>query len=134
MIGAIGRSCLSRVSGFSCAFFIVQWLSLKVQGRGKLGPKFFGPYKVAERIGDVAYRLVLPAGARIHDVFHVGLLKPFHGDPPEQAPVLPPIQHGRVVVEPAEVLRGRLARRRRDSGASGAVERGAYVRDVLGGA
>jgi len=69
---------------------------------------------VAERIGNVAYRLVLLAGARIHDVFHVGLLKPFHGAPPDQAPRLPPIQHGRVLVEPEQVLRGRLARGRRE--------------------
>ena len=88
--------------------------SLQVKGRGKLGPKFFGPFKVVERIGDVAYRLELPAGARIHDVFHVGLLKKFYGEPPSQTPELPLIQHGRVVVEPEEVLRGRLARGQRE--------------------
>ena len=56
----------------------------------------------------------MSAGARIHDVFHVGLLKPFHGDPPVQPPGLHPIQHGRVLVEPEQVLRGRLARGRRE--------------------
>jgi hypothetical protein len=85
--------------------------SLLVQGRGKLGPKFFGPYKVLQRVGDVAYKLELPAGARLHDVFHVGLLKPFYGDPPAQPPVLPPVQHGRVVIEPAQVLQGRVTSR-----------------------
>ena len=88
--------------------------SLNVRGRGKLGPRFFGPYQVPERIGDVAYKLALPVGAQIHDVFHVGLLKPFHGDPPEVIPSLPPLQHGRAVPEPEAVIRSRLARGQRE--------------------
>jgi hypothetical protein len=69
-----------------------------------LSPRFFGPYKVVERIGDVAYRLQLPAKARIHDVFHIALLKKFEGVPLTTTVPLPPIQHGRVLQTPAKVL------------------------------
>jgi hypothetical protein len=76
----------------------------------KLKPRFFGPYRVTELINEVAVRLALPPRARIHDVFHVGLLKKFQGTPPADPPALPPLYHGAVVPEPARVVRYRLAR------------------------
>ena len=78
--------------------------------RGKLSPRFAGPFQVVERVGDVAYRLRLPEGARIHDVFHVGVLKPFRGTPPTAPPALPPLHNGRLLHQPARVLRSQLRR------------------------
>uniref|UniRef100_A0A0A9CNF1 Tf2-1-like SH3-like domain-containing protein n=1 Tax=Arundo donax TaxID=35708 RepID=A0A0A9CNF1_ARUDO len=78
--------------------------------RGKLSPKFYGPFQVLEKVGDVAYRLELPAGTRLHDAFHVGVLKPFRGDPPLVVPPLPPVRHGRVCQTPSAILKARLAR------------------------
>jgi hypothetical protein len=77
---------------------------------GKLKPRYVGPYRVEEVINDVAVRLQLPAGARLHDVFHVGVLRKFVGAPPSEPPVLPATLNGATVSAPARVLAGRLAR------------------------
>ncbi|WMV24486.1 hypothetical protein MTR67_017871 [Solanum verrucosum] len=48
----------------------------------KLSPRYIGPYRIAKRIGNVAYELELPQGlAAVHPVFHVCMLKKRIGDP-----------------------------------------------------
>lgn len=45
----------------------------------KLERKYFGPFRVVDRVGPVSYDLALPTRSGIHDVFHVSLLKHAHG-------------------------------------------------------
>ncbi|XP_039034623.1 uncharacterized protein LOC120170837 [Hibiscus syriacus] len=54
---------------------------LRFGRKGKLTPCFIGPYEVLERAGPVAYRLALPPELeRIHNVFHVFILRSYHSD------------------------------------------------------
>ncbi|KAG8474920.1 hypothetical protein CXB51_031559 [Gossypium anomalum] len=55
---------------------------LRFGRKGKLSPRFIGPYEISERIGPVAYRLILPPELeKIHNVFHVLMLRRYRFDP-----------------------------------------------------
>ena len=46
--------------------------------KGKLSPRFIGPFEILERVGEVAYKLALPPLlASVHNVFHVSMLKKY---------------------------------------------------------
>ncbi|TKC11707.1 hypothetical protein FA727_23805 [Robertmurraya kyonggiensis] len=56
--------------------------------KGKLAPRYIGPFKILERRGEVAYQLELPEKlAGVHDVFHVSQLKKCLRVPEEQIPL-----------------------------------------------
>ncbi|GJT90369.1 putative reverse transcriptase domain-containing protein [Tanacetum coccineum] len=56
--------------------------------RGKLNPRYVGPFKVIERVGEVAYKLELPKElSRVHNTFHVSNLKKCHADEPLAVPL-----------------------------------------------
>jgi hypothetical protein len=62
-------------------------LKLKGVKSPKLQPKWVGPFEVIQRIGEVAYKLTLPGNMKIHNVFHVSILRLYKDDgraPPPQ--------------------------------------------------
>ncbi|KAL0536724.1 hypothetical protein IC582_025684 [Cucumis melo] len=55
---------------------------LRFERRGKLSPRFVGPFEILERIGPIAYRSVLPPSlSKVHDVFHDSMLRKYVPDP-----------------------------------------------------
>ena len=61
---------------------VFMWKKIIRFGRkGKLSPRFIGPYEILEKVGPVVYRLTLPLElAKLHDVFHVSMLRRYHYD------------------------------------------------------
>ena len=49
--------------------------------KGKLAPRYIGPFKIRGRRGEVAYALELPEKLKVHDVFHISQLKKCFKDP-----------------------------------------------------
>ncbi|CAN6711615.1 unnamed protein product [Malus baccata var. baccata] len=58
--------------------------------RGKLNPRYIGPYEITERVGEVAYRLELPPKlSKVHNVFHISMLRHYVSDPSHVIPPQP---------------------------------------------
>ncbi|KAA3483481.1 DNA/RNA polymerases superfamily protein [Gossypium australe] len=80
---------------------------LRFGRKGKLSPRFIGPYRVLKRVGPVAYQLELPPElGQIHDVFHVSMLRRYrsnlsHVVPTEEIEVRPDLSFEE---EPVEIL------------------------------
>ena len=72
-------------------FYVGDWVFLRLQPYkqmslkqakkdNKWSPKYYGPYKVLQNIGTMAYKLELPTVSRVHPIFHVSCLKKVIGD------------------------------------------------------
>ncbi|KAL8093517.1 hypothetical protein AgCh_035402 [Apium graveolens] len=78
----------------------------------KLSAKFYGPFKVLEKIGQVAYKLDLPSEARIHNIFHVSQLKKKIGSNKDVQTTLPTVADtGTVHPQPIAVLERKLIKK-----------------------
>ncbi|GJU88186.1 putative reverse transcriptase domain-containing protein [Tanacetum coccineum] len=81
--------------------------------RGKLNPRYVGPFKVLEKVGSVAYKLELPQEfSRVHNTFHVSNLKKCYSDEPLAIPLegLHIDDKLQFVEEPVEIMEREIRR------------------------
>ncbi|GJS33391.1 putative reverse transcriptase domain-containing protein [Tanacetum coccineum] len=90
-----GRKCRSPImwaevgEGDYVLLKVSPWKGVVRFGKkGKLTPRFIGPFEIIERVGPVAYRLDFPEELNgVHDTFHVSNLKKCLADPTLQVPL-----------------------------------------------
>jgi transposase InsO family protein len=109
------------------SFEVGDWVFLRVQPYkqmslkqakkdNKLSPKYYGPYKVLQKIGTMAYKLELAASSRVHPVFHVSCLKKVIGDKILVQTILPELdEEGKIILEPEAITDTRIRQLRNRS-------------------
>jgi hypothetical protein len=85
-------------------------MSLKQANKdNKLSPKYYGPYKVLQNIGTMAYKLELHVSSRVHPIFHVSSLKKVIGDKIPVQTILPELdEEGKIILEPKAITDTRI--------------------------
>ena len=84
-------------------------MSLKqAKNNNRLSPKYYGPYKVFQKIGTMAYKLELPTSLRVHPVFHVSCLKKVIVENLPVQTIFPELdEEGKIILEPEVVTKTR---------------------------
>jgi hypothetical protein len=78
----------------------------------KLSPWYFGPYQITKKVGPIAYRLALPLGSSIHNVFHVSMLKKHAGPVTTISTQFPPVtDEANILLQPETVLDRRVVQK-----------------------
>ena len=84
--------------------------SLSLGKYKKLRARYCGPYQITQKINDQAYRLDLPNHLKVHNVFHVSLLKQYIPDPNHilDDETIITADDGTFAIEPQEILQTRI--------------------------
>ena len=84
-------------------------MSLKQDKKdNKLSPKYYGPYKVLQKIGTMTCKLDLPASSQVHPVFHVSWLKKAIGYKLPFQTIFPKLdEEVKIILEPEAVTETR---------------------------
>jgi len=92
-------------------------MSLKQANKyNKLSPKYYGPYKVLQKIGTMAYKLEVPASSRVHPFFHVSCLMKVIGDKIPVQTIFPELdEEVKIILEPEAITDTRICQLRNRS-------------------
>ncbi|GJT36508.1 putative mitochondrial protein [Tanacetum coccineum] len=102
-------------------YVVGDWVYLKLQPhrqvtirkgkQHKLSPKYYGPFQIEARVGQVAYKLKLPDSSQIHNVFHISKFKKCRGEVSKSIDLPICNEQGVTKVKHVVILDRRLAKR-----------------------